>query len=409
MNDELQSKLVEAYHLIRSGQRKTALDILQALVKKYPDSVDAWWLVANALSDPDGVRVALQKILLIDPFHEQAQQKLDKINATFGAHSLGTFTSQPFTEPIPVEDAAVEKSAKLPASKSTSGSQGLGVLAVVMAVLILVSLGGAMVILQNKENDTPAAVVQVPSPTTVLMNALGTPITPTASSTYTPTVTKTPLPATWTLSPTFTTVFIPSSTPWFVKPTIATADPSLFGDTYWDGIGDGFTLETYTRSGGRHLRFYEFPVKIWLDAPLDPIWTDAVNHAVQEIGQVVPLEMVNSDAEATISILVLDPSEYERWSGCPQLETAGCARILDLGDIAGGDTYHRIVGQVWVSTYSQYPRFVVMHELLHALGVMVHSPYETDVMYPIEANISNLSQRDLNTLWRLYANPSYAD
>ena len=45
---------------------------------------------------------------------------------------------------------------------------------------------------------------------------------------------------------------------------------------------------------------------------------------------------------------------------------------------------------------------VVAHELGHALGILSHSPNSGDLMYLVTDECSRISQRDLNTLKKLY-------
>ncbi len=45
---------------------------------------------------------------------------------------------------------------------------------------------------------------------------------------------------------------------------------------------------------------------------------------------------------------------------------------------------------------------ILAHELGHALGLLGHSPEKGDLMFSVTDEYSRLSQRDLNTLQKLY-------
>ncbi|KAB2902680.1 MAG: hypothetical protein F9K27_16165, partial [Anaerolineae bacterium] len=69
----------KAYDLIKAGNKPSAVEILRPICKSEPANADAWWLLANALSEPRQIQMALQRLLQINPFHEQAQRKLERL------------------------------------------------------------------------------------------------------------------------------------------------------------------------------------------------------------------------------------------------------------------------------------------------------------------------------------------
>lgn len=76
-------QLQQAYEAIKAGRRQEAIDILLPILKDNPDHANAWWLMANALREPDDIREALENVLRLRPDNEKAQQMLDKLNARY--------------------------------------------------------------------------------------------------------------------------------------------------------------------------------------------------------------------------------------------------------------------------------------------------------------------------------------
>ena len=75
--------LKQAYDLIKAGDKESAVQLLLPVLKADENNASAWWLMANALTDPQDIREALENVLRLHPEHAQAQKKLDKLNAMY--------------------------------------------------------------------------------------------------------------------------------------------------------------------------------------------------------------------------------------------------------------------------------------------------------------------------------------
>ncbi|NWF67737.1 MAG: PPC domain-containing protein [Chloroflexi bacterium] len=75
--DELQ----QIAALIKAGQKAEAGKRLLPLLKADPQNAAAWWLLANAVANPEHQRRALDKVLQLRPGDERAQKMLDKLSA----------------------------------------------------------------------------------------------------------------------------------------------------------------------------------------------------------------------------------------------------------------------------------------------------------------------------------------
>jgi hypothetical protein len=76
-------KLKQAYELIKAKKKQEAIDILLPILKFDDKNADAWWLMANALDDPDEIREALEKVLRLRPVDDKARRMLDNLNLRY--------------------------------------------------------------------------------------------------------------------------------------------------------------------------------------------------------------------------------------------------------------------------------------------------------------------------------------
>ncbi|MCC7450784.1 MAG: tetratricopeptide repeat protein [Anaerolineae bacterium] len=83
MTDATRSQLQQAYRLIQQEELDQAIAILKPIVASQPNNADAWWLMANAVSEPEEARAALQNVLRLNPSNTQARELLDQLNEQF--------------------------------------------------------------------------------------------------------------------------------------------------------------------------------------------------------------------------------------------------------------------------------------------------------------------------------------
>lgn len=171
-----------------------------------------------------------------------------------------------------------------------------------------------------------------------------------------------------------------------------------------DNQGDYFSQVAPTDAG--YFVWTEFPVKVYIEQPtaippkVSQVWTDTVLQAVQEWTAYLPLEVVKNPDAANITVSRLDPNQR-------------------VGRIRAAETYYELyVNQLGILSH----RFTILirprhvsasilatarHELGHALGIWGHSPLETDALYFSQVrNPPNISIRDVNTLKRVYQQPT---
>ena len=141
MSDPTRAQLQQAYQLIKSGQLAQALEILQPIVLADRNNADAWWLIANASTDPVKQREALETVVRLRPDHQQAQQKLAELKGaeTFSFDEPGQYSS-PILDDKPKRGTVAVGQPVIVQSKS--GTNPLLIILAVIGVVALLVCGG---------------------------------------------------------------------------------------------------------------------------------------------------------------------------------------------------------------------------------------------------------------------------
>lgn len=75
-----QEKLRKAFGLMKQGQTKEAVAIVQSVLKEDKNNVAAWWLMTSLLADdPERQKKSLERVLALDPKHKLALQLKAKL------------------------------------------------------------------------------------------------------------------------------------------------------------------------------------------------------------------------------------------------------------------------------------------------------------------------------------------
>ena len=200
------------------------------------------------------------------------------------------------------------------------------------------------------------------------------------------------------------------------------ADPNNSGD-YFDQVSS---------AGFGYLIWSEFPVQIYLDSEPNETqhflieeqeynWRLAIDDAIQEWNEWIPLEKSNRPEHADIIIKAQSPPL--RWPSSPQLDSDRSSESLSLPRARTAETTYNIylaeqgLNPVVMkqrctillspSQSVSYLKATARHELGHALGIWGHSPVQDDVLYFSQVQTPpSISARDINTLKKIYQQPT---
>ena len=176
---------------------------------------------------------------------------------------------------------------------------------------------------------------------------------------------------------------------------------------------DYFEAIKPTRAG--YLVWSRFPVRVYLDAPDtgDSRWKEAVTDAIAQWKAYLPIELGDGQDSANIIIHRKRPPLTLGPDG--QLERVRAAttryKLILVSKVKGEreEQYlsHRCEIFLTPDQSYDYTLATARHEIGHALGIWGHSPEPSDVLYFAQVrNSPTISSRDINTLKRLYQQPT---
>jgi hypothetical protein len=97
-----EEQLRKAYALMKQGQTKESLAVVQSVLKEDKNNVAAWWLMTNLLADdPQRQQKALDKVLSLDPNHKLGLQLQSKLSGSPAPKSTPRPQSSPKPQPAP--------------------------------------------------------------------------------------------------------------------------------------------------------------------------------------------------------------------------------------------------------------------------------------------------------------------
>jgi predicted Zn-dependent protease len=170
-----------------------------------------------------------------------------------------------------------------------------------------------------------------------------------------------------------------------------------------------------------YLIWSRFPVTVYLEPPPEEVsqtahhrriheWYEAVEQAVGEWSEYLPLQVVNEPATADIRVMRLRPrleARVDPETGLLKIRRAATARTHYQFYLYEQILSHRFMIYLSPNLSAAQTLATARHEIGHGLGIWGHSLEAGDVMYFSQvSHPPEISARDIRTLQKIYQQPT---
>lgn len=389
-NTELQQKLREGIDAAKAGDALKARRLLSEVVRADGRNELAWIWLATVLTDTNERRLALRRVLDINPNNNRAREALRQLEggeeenehpvepALAARLSATARPTAPTPRPLPEDETPRVSGQGIPPAFYLF--IGLALLGVALITFALISGGEGQTVVDTAATETAVAVVSVPTQTNTPEN---TPL---------PTATRTPIPADQltrlapTLPPTVTPP--PSPTPTFTPAFTPTLSLSAFDMIYISQDQTQPQPDAYVlTANGENEGFFAAQMRDVVFAP-DAFTIAFVRDIYDENGELLAAEIFTSNT--------FQPNEVTQITSLGALDTSHPVWTSDGKQLVFSSSGDGTNADLWVVTLGESPRRLLETDTPERAPAL--SPDQTRIAFTRDAELSGFTEIYLATI-----------